>query len=329
MLKAVKASFSARFIAWQAKHHPPAKAWHLTQNRIYIVPTRHGIFLLLSLFAMLLACINYQLNLGYAVVFLIASIAIGAMARTHNTLKDLHITLGELTAQAANTPIKIPFVFSHTDQNPRLGITLRYEKNETALPAMSEQTSFDFMLAPAPRGVYMLSPLTLETRYPLGLWRAWSVLRCDAVLQIYPQAIAGEVIQTPEADENLNAAAQAINTSSEASASLSHSQASSEANLKTIDWRALARDKLAEKVFDTESQNTARFTLSAPPHLPREQALSHLTAAVLAYSEAQQSFGLNLAPQRIAISQGAAHTAQCLRALAASGIAKPMVLTYA
>ena len=49
----------------------------LTQGRIYILPTRAGAVLAVTLILMLLGCINYNLGLGYVLTFLLTGVARG------------------------------------------------------------------------------------------------------------------------------------------------------------------------------------------------------------------------------------------------------------
>ena len=73
---------------WQGRHRP-AEQWHLSQRNIYIVPTRAGLFFGVTLMVLLIASINYQLNLGYALTFLLAGSALASMHMTHNSLRGL------------------------------------------------------------------------------------------------------------------------------------------------------------------------------------------------------------------------------------------------
>ena len=52
----------------------------LTQRNVYILPTRPGLMLALTLLVLLVASINYQLNLGYLLTFLLAGSAAGRHA---------------------------------------------------------------------------------------------------------------------------------------------------------------------------------------------------------------------------------------------------------
>jgi hypothetical protein len=64
----------------------------LTQRNVYIVPTRAGWMLGATLLVLLVASINYQLNLGYLLTFLLAgSVAVG-MHVCHATLRGLPCT---------------------------------------------------------------------------------------------------------------------------------------------------------------------------------------------------------------------------------------------
>ena len=73
---------------WQARH-PRTDSWTLTQRNIYILPTRAGFMFAAVLVVMLLATINYQLNLGYVLTFLLAGAGFVSMHLTHNTLREI------------------------------------------------------------------------------------------------------------------------------------------------------------------------------------------------------------------------------------------------
>ena len=61
-----------RLRAWWLSRLPLTDTWQLGQRNIYILPTKAGYAFAATLVVMLLAAINYQLNLGYALTFLLA-----------------------------------------------------------------------------------------------------------------------------------------------------------------------------------------------------------------------------------------------------------------
>ena len=65
----------ARLRQWWQGRLTAADAVLLTQRNVYILPTRAGLMLALTLGVLLIASINYQLNLGYLFTFLLAGCA--------------------------------------------------------------------------------------------------------------------------------------------------------------------------------------------------------------------------------------------------------------
>ena len=75
----------------------PSDSITLTQRTVYILPTRPGWMLAVTLLVLLIASINYQLNLGYVLTFLLAGCVVVGMHVCHGTLRGLtlHLTTPE------------------------------------------------------------------------------------------------------------------------------------------------------------------------------------------------------------------------------------------
>ena len=78
----------------------PRDSTTLTQRTVYILPTPPGWMMALTLLVLLIASINYQLNLGYVLTFLLAGSALVGMHVCHGTLRGitLNIEQGEFVA---------------------------------------------------------------------------------------------------------------------------------------------------------------------------------------------------------------------------------------
>ena len=63
---------------WWLARHAASDTWTLDQANIYILPTKGGWVFALTLLVMLVSAINYQLNLGYVLTFLLAGIMMTA-----------------------------------------------------------------------------------------------------------------------------------------------------------------------------------------------------------------------------------------------------------
>ena len=74
-----------RFRAWLRSRLPARDSMLLTQRNIYILPTPAGFMFGITLLVLLIASVNYQLNLGYVLTFLLAGSGIVSMHLTHGT----------------------------------------------------------------------------------------------------------------------------------------------------------------------------------------------------------------------------------------------------
>ena len=72
---------------WMEARLPRSDSQELTQRNVYILPTRAGWMLLLTLVVLLIAAINYQINLGYLLTFMLAGAAAVGMYSCHNNLR--------------------------------------------------------------------------------------------------------------------------------------------------------------------------------------------------------------------------------------------------
>ncbi len=335
-------SLASRFDAWAAARHPAGASTRLTHRNVYILPTRVGWVYAALLLVLLVLSINYQLNLGYLLTFLLAGSAMMAMHVTHNNLRGLQLS--------ARTPDAV----LHQGQSARLGLVLQggararwglalrpegamaqaqATANPTAKPrrrAKLVRTPYPWVYAdcgreteavltlswaPPQRGLLPWPLLTVESTYPLGVWTAWSRWR--------PQ---GDLLVAPAAEHPAPPLPPARPTPGEGQAMR---QGGSEIDgvrpyrpgdaPRQIVWKQLAHSD--ELVSRDTAQPLARAELwldfaALPATLDTEARLSRLCAWVLAADRAGVPYGLQLGAQRIGPASGAAHRLQCLRLLA-------------
>lgn len=172
-----------RFRAWWQARLPFTDQWALGQRNIYILPTRAGFMFALTLVVMLVASINYQLNLGYALTFLLAGAGVVSMHLTHGNLSGLTLHLRPMASGFAGQPAPLEVVL-HNPGRERAGLALRFDDTAThgSHPAWCDapaggEAHVHLSFAPPHRGWHRVPALVLETHYPFGLFRAWSVWR--------------------------------------------------------------------------------------------------------------------------------------------------------
>ena len=177
---------------WQARL-PHTDTWVLGQRNIYILPTKAGFLFAGTLIVMLLAAINYQLNLGYALTFLLTGVGAVSMHLTHGNLLGLTLHLRAVPAGFAGEPARLEVVLTNP-RRERHGLALRFEDRATFgpnhawcdAPALG-QASAHLSFVPARRGWHPVPVLVLETMFPFGLFRAWTVWRPQARTLAWPK----------------------------------------------------------------------------------------------------------------------------------------------
>lgn len=173
----------ARLSAWWQARLPRSDTWALGQRNIYILPTRAGLMFGATLAVMLLATINYQLSLGFALTFLLAGAAVVSMHLTHGNLRGLRLNLRPPGAGFAGDPAALEVVV-HNPGRERHALALRFDDHPRHGHAVAwcdapagGEARVHLSFVPGHRGWHDTPTLVLETHFPFGLFRAWTVWR--------------------------------------------------------------------------------------------------------------------------------------------------------
>src|SRR5215217_311386 len=113
-----------RMQRWWESRLPVTDTLTLTQRNVYILPTRPGLMLAITLLVLLVGSINYQLNLGYLLTFLLAGSAAVGMHVCHATLRGLTLNLMTPPPQFAGASAALSVVLGNSRNKVRHGIGL-------------------------------------------------------------------------------------------------------------------------------------------------------------------------------------------------------------
>ena len=180
----------AQFRRWWQARLPLTDSWTLGQRNIYILPTRAGFTFALTLVVMLIAAINYQLNLGFALTFLLAGAGLVSMHLTHGNLRGLTLHLKAPASAFAGDAAPLEVVVTNPGRaRHALGMRLEGAEAVSAWCDVSAggQETLHLAIVPPRRGWHAVPPLVLETVFPFGLFRAWTVWRPAARVLAWPQ----------------------------------------------------------------------------------------------------------------------------------------------
>ncbi|MBU2286249.1 MAG: DUF58 domain-containing protein [Gammaproteobacteria bacterium] len=313
-----------RIERWFLTRRPPADTLELTQRNVYIVPTAAGLMLVVTLGLLLVASINYQLNLGYLLTFLLAgSVAVG-MHVGHATLRGLALHLMPPEPAFAGAAAVFRVVLHNARRSTRFGIGLAVRHSgQWSWSDVPPQGSavVEIAFKPAERGLHAVPTLTAETRFPLGAFRVWSVWQPASPVMVYP---------APELNPPALPPGEAL--AGPNSSSMNRVQSAGEYDgvrayrlgdpMKLIVWKRAAQaqaagtDHLVSR--DTQQAQQQELWLDAQnAGLPDAEArLSRLCAWVLMADRLGVDYGLRLAGKSLGPSQGELHKRQCLELLA-------------
>lgn len=315
-------SLRERFYAWALRGRAPeASPVILDQRRVYVLPTRAGLGYALSLAVMLVGSMNYSLSLGHVLTFLLGGLGVSAILNTFRNLAFLRITPGRSAPVFAGEVAHFGLVFDNARQAERPALRLRAgsgEWIELLLPG-ADRVEAQVPVKTARRGWLALPRVTIETRYPLGLIRAWAYAQPKQFCLVYPRpAVTAPPLPTGSGDQR-GSVKQGRGNDDFAGLRDHHPSDSP----RHVAWKAVARqhnDELLTKLFSGE--NTQSLWLDweqLPPGLDVESRLSIMAAWVCEASAARLTWGLRLPGTTLAPDSGEAHRHACLQALALHG----------
>lgn len=309
-----------RFHGWAMARLPITDTLTLAQNNIYILPSRAGLMLGVTLLVLLVASINYQLNLGYLLTFLLAGSAVIGMHVSHSTLRALQLSVSAPPPQHMGTGASFDVVLTNRRHSTRYGIGLAVLNQAmlghwawTDVPAQG-MCSVRIAFQPRRRGRHRLPALNAETRYPLGTFRVWSVWRPAAQMLIYPEIESSPPPLPFGGSHRAGAAASNRQSNDEFDGVRAYQRGDP---FKRVVWKKAAKTgELVSRDATPLQREELWLDFHATGLIGTEERLARLCAWVLRAQTQGLDYGLRLPGQRIAPACGPMHQQRCLEALA-------------
>lgn len=315
------ASLRQRLKVWLFRPQIEHGTITLTQRRIFIIPTRQGFVLAFVLVLMLIGDINYNLSLGYVLTFLLAMIAVMSMLHTFRNLAHLEIRAGRADAVFNGETAHFLLHFKNTSKLSRYQLCLA-QTGASFWAAPENPLTFDIpamqdseIALPVPttrRGWLQPGRLTLHTRFPLGLFYAWSYLQFDTRCLVYPKPMIDAPLPLGSAPDGTGKLHIAGDDDFAGLRKYTEGDA-----LPRIDWKAYARERgLQVKKFSTPLGAELWLDLAATPDRYLEDKLARMTRWVLDAEAQGLRYGLHMPDGDVPSGNGNAQLDECLQRLA-------------
>jgi len=292
----------------------PASGTLLSRRRIYILPTGAGLAFGVLLLAALIGSLNYQNNLGLFFTFLMAGVAVVSIHHCWFNLLGLRIAARDgvpvFRGQPARFPIRVD------DPKGRLRGEVCVKGGDCATPS-PDCAELSLTRTATRRGQMRIGSVTVETRYPLGLFRAWSRPALDAQVLVYPRPAARAPVPPAQAEPDHRSKGQFGVGADDFVGPRPYRDGDPP---RRIDWKALARERgLVVKQFGGDQSAQVWLDWQHTPGIDVELRLEMLCRQVLDASAQERSFGLRLPGRTIDPGRGEQHKHRCLEALARFG----------
>ena len=297
---------------------PPTVAgpWLLGRRRVYILPTRAGMLYAMTLIAMLIGSVNYNLGLGYVLTFLLAGLAVVAMLHTHYNLVQVSVEHGRAESAFKGGSVEYQLIVRNPSARMRHAIALRAAGQRSVFIDVEGQNSTvaNLRMPAHKRGLRELGRVTVWSEFPLGLFYAWSYVDSNLAALVYP---------SPSDDPSI----------AHGSGEGRGDQATAGPGMddffglrpyvpgdppRHVAWKALTRgDTLLVKMFNGHADQVLNFDWQAlDPRMEVEMRLSQLCRGILDAEASGNLYSLTLPGQTLGPAQGQAHLSHCLDALA-------------
>jgi len=293
---------------------PPGPIF-LAQRRVYILPSKMGVYFAAIMFVMLLGAVNYNNSLAYVLTFLLASIFLIAILHTYRNLLHLSIDVGHVPAVFSGETTQVPVMLDNRNHAARYAVKLqlRGQQHVSIDVAGDRQQRNGVPLETTQRGLHNVPRLTLETGFPLGMFRAWAYAQWDVQYLVYAKPDSAHSLPI-ESSYSVNLQGDRGHGADDFAGLRNYHAGDS---LRHVHWKTVARGQgMFTKQFGGDRANELWLDWDSLPSLDIEARLSRLTRWVLDASAAQLSYGLSLPQTQIPLGTGPVHRHQCLQALA-------------
>jgi uncharacterized protein (DUF58 family) len=306
--------------AWARRRHGrDADPFTIPTRRVYILPTRMGLFFAGMLFLMFLGAMNYANNLALGLTFVLGSLGLVAMHHCQRNLAGLRIGAASTDAVFAGDTARFAVALYNDAPKLRYEIALAADDGGDASTTIAyNERAIVKVDVPAPqRGQLRLDHLQISTNYPFGLFRAWTHVHVPMSCVVYPKPAERGAIPPPT--ETDTGGAQESRRGDEDFAGLRNFHAGD--SPRRIAWKAYARGmELQVKEYAGTAVASHILDWESLSGLGVESRLSQLCRWIEDAYAAGRAFGLRLPGQELPVNFGSAHRHRCLSALALFGL---------
>ncbi|AXK72326.1 DUF58 domain-containing protein [Lysobacter sp. TY2-98] len=303
-----------RLLALARPRGPESLPVRFDRRRIYVLPTRFGLFFAALLAAMSVGGLNYNNNPALLMAFLLAGAAMSSLVSAQLQLSGLSVVAVDAEPVHAGRTLHLRVHTRTTDRRVRSGLKVDFDDGDTVPLALRDGTGEVVLdVATHHRGWLDIPRLRVQTTWPLGLARAWSYVWPETPVLVYPRP---EALAPPLPIGSGDPAARRLHAAGDDVHHLRNYRAGD--SRRAIAWKPSARrGTLLVREFEQPIGTDIDLDWRELHGLPHEVRVARLARWVEDAERDGRRYRLWLPGQPpLGPERGPAHRHACLRALA-------------
>lgn len=298
---------------WMDSRIPAAREITLNRHNVFIFPTSAGFGFLGFIGILLLVAINFENSQVYALCFTLCGLIAVSILHTFSNLSGVQLSANHAEPAFAGRDAVFTITLKKTNRR-YFGLQLSWQDKCSEWVDLNQQSEQRVTLRyrTGLRGICHPGRVKIETRYPLGIIRAWTWVDLQMQTLVFPYPIGDDQLPTTGVYQHQDGALE--QSGSDDFYSLRAYQSGD--SMRSIAWKQYAKtEKLSTKQFvDYFDQ---RMWLSwEQTDGDTERRLSQLCHWALEAESGSNEYGLSLPGKDIAPGRGKQHLETVLSALA-------------
>jgi uncharacterized protein (DUF58 family) len=317
----IKQALQQRIVQSLTRRRKPVLTQRFAQRLLYIVPTAPGWGFGALVFALLVGSLNFKVNLGFLLTFLLFTVGFMSIYLTFQNLNQLDIHCVGDDAIFMGQTATFTCQLSVPNQRKRFSIAV-YQQGDPKHPwhlldrvhvVPKQPTELSFSVPTEKRGLVSAPLLQVKTVYPFGIWRVWGYFYPQATVLVYPKPEDNKAAILEQLPEHQQAG------DDEFSGIRPYQKGDSASR---IAWKLFFRTgQMFTRLYDPLPENhpsdSVVFDYDLLPNtLNKEEKLSRLCRLVLEASQMRLEYTLKLPNETNLMGEGKEHEQNCLKALA-------------
>lgn len=188
MLNRTRDRVTSRLVLLARPREPESLPARLDRRRVYILPTRFGLFYAGLLLAMTVGALNYNNNPALLLALLLGATGLGSLIAAHLQLSGLVLHAISAEPVPAGAILRVHVSVGAVDLRARPTLRLRCCGSHATAPPLTAggPVLVELDVPTGRRGWLDLGRIRIATTQPLGLALAWSWVWPDLPLLVYP-----------------------------------------------------------------------------------------------------------------------------------------------